>query len=265
MKILSVVGKVDSRVLVYPLAKALSLSGLTAIVTDDGAYRRLFNGKGDIGIVSGVTVSVCGHVNDENMHSLDNYGIPYDYLLVVSSDFIPENANGIIACHGLDRSMMVKDDTDESDDFLISALIERGMKNKAANNSEDNKTSEELSSDELSSSEATEEVTESFTERLERLQRENPDKILIPKDKEFTEVQIAYAPVPKRGMAGIALKDGLVNYVYTCEEQKRLNNLASKDIVGNIAKIAAKPLGIDTSELNLLLNKEEGVGAPKKK
>ena len=64
MKILTIVGKVDSRPLVYPLARGLSMAGLTGIVTDDGAYRRLFHGKGNMGVVNGVDIAV---IHTENL------------------------------------------------------------------------------------------------------------------------------------------------------------------------------------------------------
>ena len=58
MKIIAIAGKVDSRVLVYPLARAISLTGLTAVISDDGAYRRLYHGDDLKGTVSGIDISV---------------------------------------------------------------------------------------------------------------------------------------------------------------------------------------------------------------
>lgn len=113
MKIIAVVGKVDSRVLVYPLARALGLQGLTAVIADDGAYRRLYFGDELQGNVSGVDISV-GLKSDKSLsESLNNSGVPYDYMIVVSSGYVPDGVHGVVICKGVDKSMqsdVIKED-----------------------------------------------------------------------------------------------------------------------------------------------------------
>ena len=72
MRVVTVVGKVDSRALVYPLARALSMKGLTGIITDDGAYRRLFHGRSNIGCVDNIDINGCNHVTESDLHSFDS-------------------------------------------------------------------------------------------------------------------------------------------------------------------------------------------------
>ena len=105
MRILVIAGKVDSRILVYPLARALSLAGLTAIISDDGAYRRLYLGVEDQGTVSGVDISVGHKSGDELKNSLNNSGVPYDNIILITTGYVPADATGVIICKGIDKSM----------------------------------------------------------------------------------------------------------------------------------------------------------------
>lgn len=283
MKILSIVGKVDSRALVYPLIRALSLNGLTGVITDDGSYRRLYHGKGNIGNVNGIDISVCGHVDDRAVHSLDNSGVPYDNLIIVSTDYIHPESTGIIACHGLDRSMMAKDEVEEEDDFIFPIKAEtkepeeavdskkkggRGKKKPIEDSTPivEDTTAEVASENTESTEEAVEEepVVETEHDRIIRLQAENPDKIIVPDGVPYTEIQIAFAAVPKKGILGISLRDGLYSYVYNCEEQKRIGIIPDKNYNSLITKIVATPLGIPANEMSILLTKDEGKGAPEK-
>lgn len=113
MKVLTVVGKVDTRALVYPLSRALSLLGLTSIITDDGAYRRLYHGDSLQGTVNGIDISVGLMVDNELNKSLSSSGVPYDYKIVVSSGYIPEDTTGLLICHGVDNSIMGVTETED--------------------------------------------------------------------------------------------------------------------------------------------------------
>jgi hypothetical protein len=265
MKILTIVGKVDSRALVYPLIRGISLAGLTGVVADDGSYRRLFSGKGDIGSVNGIDIGVCSHVTSESVHMLDDSGTPYEYLVVVSSDYIPPESDGIIACHGLDRSMMVEPEEEDDDEFIYPIkmpIIEKPE--EAEDSKKKKKKSQENSEQDQENTENTEEV-ESNADRIEREQKESPDAILIPENIPFTEVQIAFAAAPKKGIPGISLRDSLVSYVYKCEEQKRIGLIEDKNYNLLIVKLAANLLGFENKELTTLLTREEGFGDPKLK
>lgn len=279
MKKLTIVGKIDSRALVYPLARALSLNGLTGIITDDGAYRRLYHGKENIGTVSGVDIAVVDHVDEKSIHKLDNSGTPYENIIVVSSDFIDPETTGLIICHGLDRSMIAVTKEEEDDDFILPIKKEtvevdesndnKSKKFRSKGKLEDKENTDEDEISKIDNKEETPKIETPQQER-ERKQMENPDSIVIPDNIPYSEVQIAYVAAPKKSnIYGLTLKDGLVAYVYGCEEEKKLNILLDKNITGLIAKIASKPMDIAENELNILLAKEEGAanitkGKPKK-
>ena len=287
MKILSIVGKADTRVVAYPLIRALSLNGQVGVITDDGCFRRLYPGRNVIGTVNGIDIAVCGRVNDKFMHVLDNTGINYDYLVVVSGDYVPDNADGVLACHGLDRSMMTVDDDENTvdEDFLIieKVLKEQKEAEEAANSQSQNSEStdkkkgrnkkveteaveEESSanevSDESSENKDSDSDDESFRQKLIGMQRENPDRIVI-RHNNFSELQIAYAATPKKGIAGISLKDGYTKYVYSCEEEKRLSVQPDKVLNETIAKTVSPLIGIDKAEMLTLLTRDEAFGDPK--
>lgn len=108
MKTISIVGKVDSRVIVYPLARALSLDGPTQIITDDGAYRRLYAGLESTGTINGVDISI-GSLCDESLaDSLNETGIPYKYRIIVSSSYVDKDSSIIIKCKGTDKSILAE-------------------------------------------------------------------------------------------------------------------------------------------------------------
>lgn len=267
MRILTILGKVDSRPLVYPLARALSLNGLTGIITDDGSYRRLYHGKENIGTVNCVDIGIVSEINDETVHILDDSGVPYDNLIIVSQSYIHKDTTGMIICHGRDRSMMAQpEEDDEDDEFLLPLLaMQKEAEEKAkaeAENSDDKKKKSEKTPEVTGDTESTqndEPHDETIQEKRMRIQEENPDIIVIPEDKPYTEVQIAYEAAPKKTkIIGISLKEGLISYVYKCEEQKQLAIFPDQNFNKTIVKIAAEPLGIEANELNVLLNKEEG-------
>lgn len=99
VKIYSIVGNVDSRVLVYPIARALALKGAVAVVTDDGCYKRLYTEPGNKGSSSGFDIYF-GVINDDIFNKINNSGIKYDIILTVSADIVPNEADGIIVCTG---------------------------------------------------------------------------------------------------------------------------------------------------------------------
>lgn len=136
MKIISIVGKVDTRVVVYPLLKALSLQGSTAVVTEDGSYRRLYFGSEDNGTVSGVDIILTSKIEDYIEGVVRESGIKYDYVVTVSSTVIPSGANGVLVCKGIDKSINgqsgkeeLTEENDTNEDNKI--VIPDGITNKS--------------------------------------------------------------------------------------------------------------------------------------
>ena len=87
MRIITVLGLVDTRIIVYPLARALSLTGMTAIISEDGSYRRLYLDKGLKGTVNGVDISVGVDLDEKLRKSLNDTGISYDNIILVTRTF----------------------------------------------------------------------------------------------------------------------------------------------------------------------------------
>ena len=285
MRIISIVGKVDARPLVYPVARAFALNGLTGIITDDGAYRRLFNGNEDVGTVSSVDIGIVSKLDDNSVEILNETGLNYDNILVVGQSYIHPDADGIIVCHGIDRSMMDLSSDEEYDDgIVVSELVSSDDENNnkddeklnkdkidkanEKSNENNNKNTDGQSEDDNIENEniKNDDKVESGRDRIIQRQNDNPDKIVIPEDKKFVEVQISYAaPAKKSKVIAITLKDGLVKYMYDCEEEKQLKILPNKEIEKLYATIVSKVTDIAASEFALLMAKEEGVGAPAKK
>lgn len=252
MRVLTIAGKVDTRVLVYPLARALSLTGLTAVVTDDGAYRRLFKGKGLKGTVSGIDVSVGLNMDIQLKNSLAFSGIPYDNLIVVSSNYIPKDSDGVIICHGVDDSMgadledNIKDETEEVRPKPKKKKL--GFGKKAVNEQED----ETIEVDESTNSES-----ELNNEAVNDIEEDNDDSFDIPEGIPVTEIFISYNKPLDKYERGLLLKDGYMQYIYSCEERKLLERFMDKSINKYIASLVAPVIDIDIKELEQLLIKQE--------
>jgi len=252
MRVLTIAGKVDTRVLVYPLARALSLTGLTAIVTDDGAYRRLFKGKQLTGTVSGVDISVGLNMNEELRNSLSKSGIPYDNLIVVSSNYIPKDSDGIIICHGFDDSLGQEIEEDKP----VEIEEPKPKKKKGLNKKKDNTTEEET---------PTEVISLEKVEPVIIKEIDEDDTFDIPDNIPVTEIFISYNKPIDKYAKGILLKDGYMQYIYSCEERKVLDRFMDKSINKYIASIVSPVIDIETKELEMMLSRLEYNNNKKKK
>lgn len=220
MRMLAIVGKVDSRIIAYPIARALSLHGQTALISDDGAYRRLFFGDDMIGEVSGVDVSVGLKMDDELEQSLKDSGIKYDNVVIVSSGYIPNGVDGVIVCSGVNDTMGAEiEDSKEVKD-------EKGTEKKEEN-------------------------------EVDKGLEKKEDKIDIPKGVASDFVYISFDRAPKDGELAIQLKDQAIRYIYKCEERKELQVLEDKGINKIISKLCSSTLGIKEEEMISLLNRKE--------
>lgn len=109
MKHIALLGPVDKRVLVYPIARALSIEHRVSIMADDGAYRRLYKGTEDSGTIGTVDVFISTTFSEELLNKANETGINYDYNIIVSTHVIPDKANYIIYCRGINRSFCPED------------------------------------------------------------------------------------------------------------------------------------------------------------
>jgi hypothetical protein len=103
MVILTVAGKADSRVIVYPLAFMLKNYGRVAIASDDDAYRRLYHGFEDVGECCGVSVAVYPRLTAELMADEVNKFSP-EFLICITNGYVPEFTTHLLVMTGYDRS-----------------------------------------------------------------------------------------------------------------------------------------------------------------
>lgn len=239
MKVITIAGKVDTRVLVYPLARALSLTGLTAIVTDDGAYRRLFKGKQLKGNVSGVDISVGLNMDESLKNSLNRSGVAYDNLIVVSSGYIPEDTDGLILCHGYDNSMSQIIEEEKP----VEEEAPKAKKKKGRGAVEEEIPAEPIIETPVESDKV-EEIDEDDTFEY----NEN-----IP----MVDLYISYNKPVDKYQKGILLRDGFMQYIYSCEERKCLDRFTDKNVNKMIATLVAPAIGMEAKDLALLLGRAE--------
>ena len=127
MVILSIVGKADTRVIAYTMARAISLDGQAVILSDDGAYKRLYHGSENEGTVSGVDIVVSSNICDADVERLVNSNKSYDNIIIVSSDFLYKKSDSVLVCKGIDGSMD-GDGDDASEDGIEELVIPEEMK-----------------------------------------------------------------------------------------------------------------------------------------
>jgi len=112
MEIINIIGRADARILVYPLARALSLSGLTAVVTDDGAYRRLYSDtNSNTGTISGVDIIIGLDVENAIKTNINKDSLNYSYVIAVHSCKSDESDSIIIK--GVDRTILAENEVEE--------------------------------------------------------------------------------------------------------------------------------------------------------
>ena len=240
MKVITIAGKVDTRVLVYPLARALSLTGLTAIVTDDGAYRRLFKGKQLKGNVSGVDISVGLNMDEYLKNSLSRSGVAYDNLIVVSSNYIPADTDGLIICHGYDNSMSQIIEEEKVEETESDATPKKKGKKGAVE--EDTPV----------------EVTETPRVKIDKVEEiDEDDTFEYDENIPMVDLYISYNKPVDKYQKGILLKDGFMQYIYSCEERKCLDRFTDKNVNKMLATLVAPAVGMDAKDLAILLGRAE--------
>lgn len=104
MKTIAIVGKADKRLIVYSLVRALSVQHSVCIITDDGAYRRLYIGDENTGTIGRVDISIEPTCKDKAIAQLEEFGTKYDYMIIDSSGVLPTECDYVIYCKGIDKS-----------------------------------------------------------------------------------------------------------------------------------------------------------------
>lgn len=102
MAVISLVGKVDKRILAFPLIRALSIEGKTVVYTDDSNFKNLFTGNSNIGIVEDITI-----IYESNIKMADETKYISElakHIVFVYTDFIKEDSDIIFNCSNYDRS-----------------------------------------------------------------------------------------------------------------------------------------------------------------
>lgn len=101
MAVVSIFGKVDKRILAFPLIRAFSMTGHTIVITDDGNFKNLFHTSGTTGQIDGVRVLVINELPSE----LTGITEGYQNVIYVLSDRAEIQADCTLLCHGNDQSL----------------------------------------------------------------------------------------------------------------------------------------------------------------
>lgn len=203
--IISIVGKADTRAVAYPLIRAMSMLGKTAVITDDGAYSRLLEGRAYAGECSGVTIAVTLPIK-QNIEQLEEaLGQKVDNLFYISGSYVDENSTGVIICKGIDRG------------FQADEPWER----------------------------------KTVTEQSEVIRK------LVQNGAQVKEITVAFDRTKNKGEEGILLKEGMLKYIYECEERQELIPLEDRIYADIIAGMAHGLVGMGKKELATLIAKKE--------
>lgn len=110
MRVIAIVGKVDKRPLVYAAARALGVGKFVGIITDDSAFRRLYQEDLNGGTTGRVNIVVTLKPSEKSMEKLAVFGVEHDVVMYVTDSFIPANAEYVVKCESKDTSMNMADD-----------------------------------------------------------------------------------------------------------------------------------------------------------
>lgn len=256
MKTLALVGKIDTRIIAYPLARALSILGLTAIISEDGAYRRMCYGDESTGTVSGVDISVGPIMDEELVNSLSKSGVPYDYRILVSGSYIPDGVDGVIVCTGVDRTMGHVEE-EEKDEKKEEPRSKRALSKK------------EPTKEEGLAGDNSENGTESEVEPERVLVESNPvrprDTVKVPDGIPNKTVIISFDVREKKGVTCIPMRDANIRYLFECDERQELLPIQDKGMVSTIVKLTSELLDIPANELTTAFNRKEYLATGKTK
>lgn len=98
---LVITGKADKRIVTYPLMRACSIAGRTSVITDDGAYKRLYAGKGNHGEIEGIKITVIPTMSHENIAEIEEQAIKdeTEYLIFITdSYYLKEMGYNLMLC-----------------------------------------------------------------------------------------------------------------------------------------------------------------------
>lgn len=102
MAVISFVGKVDKRILAFPLIRALSIEGKTVVYTDDSNFKNLFASTSNIGVVEDITIIYESNIkNIEETNYISELG---KHIIYVYTDAQYENSDVVFNCNSYDRS-----------------------------------------------------------------------------------------------------------------------------------------------------------------
>lgn len=113
MRVISLVGNVDKRILTLNMARGLSFLGETLVITDDPNYLR----GTDKNIIGAVKVLFSIDITDNTFRKI-NDGVDYINVIYDTREFIPSQYDKLIACRGKDRTLLadrIKNHTDDID------------------------------------------------------------------------------------------------------------------------------------------------------
>lgn len=122
MAVISIFGKVDKRILAFPLIRAFSMTGHTIVITDDGNFKNLYHANGTTGQIDGVKILVLNEL------PLELSAITEDYqnVIYVLSDITEIQADSTLLCHGDDQSLIgrgIKSTEKKKDNNFVDVFL----------------------------------------------------------------------------------------------------------------------------------------------
>ena len=168
----------------------------------------------------------------------------YDNIILVTSGYIPSDVDGVILCKGIDKSMSAEVEAEEKEVKQVKS--KKSLMGKKSKSSDESSNNEEV-------------IEEVKVEKKPDITKQEVkrDTFIVPDGVPFNECYISFDTPAKKGEFGINLKDGLVRYVCTCEERKKIEVLDDKNMNKAIAKLTSTVVGIDETSMLKLLTRSE--------
>lgn len=123
MKRIVLLGPIDKRILIYPLARALSIEHNVIVIADDGVYRRLYQGTERYGTCGKVDIAVGVDINSVLSDAPNYFGVQHNFQLIASNNEVPAKTDYVINCLGVDRTICPENNTPEIKDIPFKNVV----------------------------------------------------------------------------------------------------------------------------------------------
>lgn len=133
---IAITGKADKRILAYPFMRACSIAGRTSVITDDMAYKRLYAGTENQGVIEEIKINILPLLSEQSLAEIEEQEInrETEYLIYISDTYYPKDAGHVLMLCEYNSTFMgtsMEDIIEEQENITFGTLTLTPRKNKS--------------------------------------------------------------------------------------------------------------------------------------